>query len=436
MAGMKLSSESIYEQLIDEEDTRACADIPAAACRETPRNFLLILVSQFLTKLGDAIASPRIVLAWVLASVQAPVVFSGLLVPIRESGSLLPQLVIAGWVRRFPVRKWFWVAGSVAQAACVAGMAAVAYSLRGIAAGLAILSLLTLFSLARGLASVASKDVLGKTVPKRRRGRLTGWAASLAGLVTVGIGSWLLLSGGGLDSSGSYALLLLAAGLWLAGAMVFARIVEYEGETAGGANAAADAWQRLSLLLTDVPFRRFVLTRACLLCSALSAPYYVLLARELSGTSGSVLGLFVIAAGVASLVSGPVWGRFADRSSKQVMVSAALISGGIGVVVFAVLQWLPALAVHPIFFPAAYFILSVAHDGVRIGRKTYVVDLAGGNQRTDYVAVSNSVIGIVLLIAGLAGALATVLTLAQIVLILSIAGLAGAWLGTGLKTIE
>ncbi|HUF74347.1 MAG TPA: MFS transporter [Gammaproteobacteria bacterium] len=434
---MRLSTESIYETLIDEEDARACADIPESACRETPRNFVLILVSQLLTKLGDAIASPKIVLPWVMSVVQAPVVFTGLLVPVRESGSLIPQLAIGGWVRRFAIRKWFWVVGSVAQAACVVGMGLVALALDGVAAGAAILALLVVFSLARGVCSVASKDVIGKTVPKRRRGRLTGWATSFAGFATVLVGVVLLLAQSGADGGSYYGSLLLLAGcLWLAGAVVFSRIAEFDGETDGGRNAVSDAIARMSLLVTDAPFRRFVATRALLLCSALSAPYYVLLAREQPGAADSLLGYFILAAGIASLVSGPIWGRFADRSSKRVMVGAALISGSIGVAVFAAVELAPTVTAHPAFFPLAYFILSVAHDGARVGRKTYVVDLAGGNKRTDYVSVSNTVIGIVLLVAGLSGALSSVLEISSIVLVLSLFGLAGAWLGTRLKAIE
>ena len=67
-----------------------------------------------------------------------------------------------------------------------------------------------------------------------------------------------------------------------------------------------------------------------------------------------------------------------------------------------------------------FLLLSVTHQGVRLGRKTYVVDLASGNRRTDYVAVSNSVIGLMLLLVGLAGAL-----LAQLSLVMVLALFAG-----------
>lgn len=45
-------------------------------------------------------------------------------------------------------------------------MASVAWLYSGWLAGVLLLGLLSLMSLARGLCSIASKDVLGKTVPK------------------------------------------------------------------------------------------------------------------------------------------------------------------------------------------------------------------------------------------------------------------------------
>ena len=51
------------------------------------------------------------------------------------------------------------------------GIGLAALFLNGQVAGWAIIALLVLFSLARGFSSVAAKDVLGKTIPRPRRGR-------------------------------------------------------------------------------------------------------------------------------------------------------------------------------------------------------------------------------------------------------------------------
>ena len=66
---------------------------------------------------------------------------------------------------------------------------------------------------------------------------------------------------------------------------------------------------------------------------------------------------------------------------------------------------------------------------MRVGRKTYVVDLATGNKRTDYVAISNTVIGVLLLLVGSVGALSPIIGNAGIIALLAFMGLAGALLG-------
>jgi MFS family permease len=149
-----------------------------------------------------------------------------------------------------------------------------------------------------------------------------------------------------------------------------------------------------------------------------------------------VLGLFVIADGVASLVSAPFWGRFADRSSRQVMIWAGTASALVGLALVGIVVGLPALAASTWVYPLFFFFLAIAHAGVRLGRKTYIVDLAGGNKRTDYVAVSNTVIGVVLLLTGSIGALTTVLPTSGLIVVLAGMGLGGAWMSARLPEID
>lgn len=420
-------AQTLYEKLTNEEDARVCTDISDTACREAPGNFLVILATHILTKLGDALASPKTVLAWITTSVGAPAAVLGLLVPIRESGSLIPQLLIGGYVRGVAVRKWAWVFGSLAQGIAVLGMGWVAFRLTGAAAGWALVGLLLVFSLARGLCSVAAKDVLGKTIPKGRRGQLTGWASSAAGLVSIGVGIALMMIpttdlGGGVLAG----LLLCAGGLWLLAAALYAGVTEEPGETEGGGSGIRQAVDALGLLRSDRPFARFVVARALLMCSALSAPFYVALAQQQAEPGVGTLGAFVIAAGAASLLSAPVWGRFADSSSRRVMFWAACLTAGVGLVTFGLNRVLPESLGGFWPVPLAYFLLSIAHSGVRVGRKTYVVDLAAGNRRTDYVAVSNSVIGILLLMVGMLGLLADRFGADGMIGLLALMGAAGA----------
>lgn len=250
-------------------------------------------MTQFLTKIGDAVANPKTVLAWLMSALAAPALFTALLVPIRESGSMIPQLVIARWVRRQPKRKWVFVIGCILQAMAVFLMAFIASTASGVSGGLLLLLALVAFSLARGLCSVASKDVLGKTVPKSRRGRVSGWAAFLAGLITVVIGMLLMMDVPAPGSSAIYLVLLVVAGsLWIAAALVYAAVEEQTGATSGGENAFKEAIKSLGILFTDKPFRRFVVARSLLLCSALSAPFFIMLAHDNTDGQSLVLAFY------------------------------------------------------------------------------------------------------------------------------------------------
>jgi hypothetical protein len=419
---------SLYDLATGDEDARVCKDIPDAACNDQPQNFFLQLGALVCSKIGDELASAKLVLPWLLSAAGAPAVFIGLLVPIRESLSLLPQLFVAAAIRAQAVRKWLWVGGSVAQGLCVMGMAAVAQLLlEGAAAGWAVVGLLVLFSLARGFSSVAAKDVMGKTVSKTRRGTLTGYATAAAGLVTIAAGTWLQLRTGLEDNAGGVAgLLLVAGGLWLLGAALYANLREQPGATEGGGNAGRDALASLSILVTDIPFRRFVITRALLVATALLVPFYAALAREVSGEGLGGLGALLVAAGIASTVSSGFWGRMADRSSRDVLRIAATVAG---VLSLAVAGWhmagapgLPAEAV----VVASFLIIGVAHAGIRIGRKTYLVDMATAQTRATYVAVSNTAIGVVLLAGGVFGVVADRVGTTETIGLLGLFCLAGA----------
>jgi hypothetical protein len=428
--------ERIYSFINNEEDARVCKDISDDACKYVPVNFFLIIISNTLTKLGDALSSPKTVLAWLMSYINAPLYLISFLVPIRESGSMLPQIFIASYVRRMPIRKWVWVLGSILQFISMVGIGIISLTFDGVFAGWLIILMLVIFSLSRGLCSISSKDVLGKTIPKTRRGRLNGYSTLISGILVLYAGLFMIFKSEDLGIEFYGYLIFFAGILWVLGAIVYSRIKEYPGATSGGANAYKEALSRLSLLRDDKSFRNFVIARSLLLCSALTAPFYVVISQKYLGAQIYLLGLFIIASGIASSISAPIWGRLADKSSKQVMVKAALITSMLGITMFCIISWISFLRESFWIYPFAFFVLGIAHSGVRLGRKTYIVDMAGGNKRTDYVAVSNTIIGIILLITGGISAIASLSSPEGIILALSLFGLAGAYTSSKLPDVE
>lgn len=406
--------EQLYQYLVEDEDARVCKDIPDEACNEQPKAFVLHLWSLTLTKLGDALVSARLVLPWMLTAVGAPAFFISMLVPLRESLALLPQLMVAQYMRQRPVRKWFWVAGSVGQALALIMMALgllllsdanpLTWQLSAAGFGWWLILWLVVFSLARGVCSVASKDVLGKTIAKTRRGRLTGLAASLSGGLTLAT-ALVIIALPSVDGSVKLflALLLGAALLWLLAAFSYGRIPETAGATAGGGNAITAAMQSISLVWTDKHFGHFVATRALLVASAFSIPYLVVLIQRQSGEGFTGLGGMLLASGLAGLLAGQFWGRWSDKASHHVMAAAAFMASAVMalavIIDITAAGWLGQLMVGG----SLIFLAAVAHHGARVGRKTYLVDMATQDNRAQYTAVSNTVIGVLLLLGILLG---------------------------------
>jgi hypothetical protein len=424
---MKITIEDLYNRITGDEDARVCKDIPDSACNDQPRNFFAYLVANLLNKVADEIASAKLVIPWLFGLLGVPATFTGFLVPIREAGVLVPQLAVAATVRHLPVRKGVWLLGAGLSALSLFGMAASTVMFEGASAGWAILFMLVIFSLSRGLCSVSAKDVLGKTVSKSRRGALMGWSASLSGIAVLGIGLWMGLADLEDAGPGFFAGLLIVGGiLWILAAISFAMIHEQPGATEGGGNALAVAIEQLQLLGTDRGFRRFVFARGLLLAVALAPPFYVLIAQQQSQQGLLGLGALIVANGLATTLSAPFWGYLGDRSSRLVMALAATGAGLLGIFTwFAVeLRW--DWATSELGLAAIFLFLNIMHGGVRLGRKIYLVDMATAENRAALVAVSNTVIGVLMLAGGLIGLVGEWLGAAGTVLILGLLSLVAA----------
>lgn len=393
--------------------------------RSTGRNGLLQIAANTLQATGDQVVNAKTVLPWALTAVGAPAAVLGLLVPVRESGSMLPQAAMSPVLQRSARRRHFWLWGAAGQAVSTAGMALAVAGLTGWAAGVAVVLLLGVFSLSRSLSSLAGKDVLGRTVPKGERGQINGLSTLLSGAVAITLGLGIRVLGG--DEVGVTVLAVLlgaAAGAWVLALAVYAAVREPEGEPVEASDQEGWVTTSWRLLREDAPFRRFVWARGLLLVSALSPPFVVALAAQEGETSLAGLGPFVIAQGVAGLVGGRFFGRWADRSSQRLMTGAAA-GASVLVVAFLGLHLWPATRGTWWLYPVTYLLLALAHTGVRVARKTYVVDMAGEERRTSYVAVSNTAIGVLLLVVGAASSALALLGPVAALVFLAALGLVG-----------
>ena len=421
------------ELVFGEGADRVCKDIPDSACHEQPRNLSVHLVSLTATKTGDGLLDPKLVLAWLLVALEAPAAAVGAIVPAREAFALLPQLFVAEPIRGLQRRKWVWAGASIAQGLVVLAIAVVAFTLDGAAAGWSIVGLVVLFGCARSAASVSYKDVLGKTVSKTRRGTVTGTATSFsaAAVLLFGIGLWTEVIP--LSTTSIGVVLLVAGALWLAAGAAFTTLAEDAGATEGGRNGIGVVVANVATLWRDPQLGRFVVTRSLLTVTAVAPPYILSLTRSDDGGLGG-LGPFVIASSLATIVGGRLWGLLSDRSSRLVLIGAAAAS----TTLFALAAAGSGAGVLDRAWPAGalLFLVVLAYQGVRLGRSTHLVDMADVDERAVYTAVSNTVVGIVILAAGAFGVLSDAIGLSWLFVVFAAMSAAATVIAWGLDEVQ
>jgi len=398
---------------------------------ETPaHNRKVHLFSLSFTKLGDGLIDPKLVLSWLLTSLGAGVFWIGLLVPVREAGALLPQLFTSARLRRVAVRKWWWVVGSLVQGLAVLGVAVSALFLQGGPAGASIISCLAVFAVARSICSVSYKDVMGKTVEKPKRGMITGSAASIAagGILVFGL---LLLFGAFEQRLIVLSALFLASGLWLLAAIRFTSLNETASEVAAP-NAESIFSTYVQYLTKDKELQKFLVVRGLLTATAIAPPFLLLLAQAGETNLLTQLGGLVVASSFATFVSGWVWGTLSDRSTSRVLGWAGLASVGfLGLALLGAYEnWYDTVW----FLPVVLFGLVVSYQGVRIARSVHLVNIATEETRAAYTAISNTIIGVVLLATGLFGVLGEMAGIQSVMWTLLAMSLGGGLLGFTLKS--
>jgi MFS family permease len=426
MAGIE-----IYHRLyglITEDDGDNCEEIPEEACSSVPRNFFLNAFNGAATKLADQLANPSLVLTWFLDALNVPASVIGFLSPVRQAGALLPQLIVSGQIRRFPIRKWFWLAGGGIFGLMLILMVPVSLITTGLVTGVAVVLLLAVGSMARGISSVAFKDVVAKTIPKGNRGILLALRATAGGSLALIAGLILRSQLANVQEIWPYLVLIGLGGLlWLIGVGLIPWVREEPGATEGSRNPLQEARAGVRLLKTNQTFRRYIVARSILLTVELSIPYFTLILRGLSTGTAGELGIFVVAASLADVLSSPVWGRMADRSSRQVLGLSGLVAVLAGLITLSFATIFGG-RINPYVMVLPLMIVGFARAGIRLGRQTYLIDGAPGRERPTYVALSNTVIGILTIVGSGLGWIADAFGLQILIGLLTLAAFVGSML--------
>jgi MFS family permease len=196
----------------------------------------------------------------------------------------------------------------------------------------------------------------------------------------------------------------------------------------------------VTLLIEDRQLQRFTLARFLMSATALAPPFILSAAHGDGSAPGSQLGSlgpFVLASSIASILGSSAWGVASDRSSRRVMICAALLAAVVlGAMAAVLLSAGQQIELPVLETSVALFVLMMAYQGVRRGRSTHIVDMAPQDQKSSYAAVSNTVVGLLLLGGGVLGVIADVFGLAVVFVLLAVMCVAGAMVAFGLQDVQ
>ena len=371
------------------------------------RNFLAFLADFSLFCVAMAFINPMTVLpAFVRQLTDSPLLI-GLNGTIQTVGWLLPQLIAANYLGdKAQKKRYMLIPAAIGRPvifvlALALFLGAARYPTLMLAMAFAGMAL---FWMCDALSSVAWFDVLGKAIPSRRRGRLFGLAHVVSGLLTVGAG-WIInyvLGDAGPPFAHNYATLFLAAGTLFAIAwFVIAAAIKEPVETATTDDAQPQPpfLQRLTRIWKrDRAFRLFIAVRLLSGLGGLALPFYIIFATDRLGLGQGVVGSFTSAQVIGSMVGGVLLGALYERQGGRRTIQAGL-SAGVLAPLWALLLPMLLPAGHPWMvygYSLVFVALGLLGSVFMQGFFNYLLDLAPAGGRTTYIALANTINGVVL----------------------------------------
>jgi MFS family permease len=389
---------------------------PTVQLREMRRNFALTALNGALFQFAQALVEPSLVLTtWFVGRLTSSNLLLGLVVPLGQAGWFLPQVFVSTLVQRMERKKPIYLTAAVIRVIVWSSLAVTVWLIDD--STILLLGFFTLYAIAQlaaGPAGLAFFDVVAKTVPARRRGRLFATRMFAGGILALGA-SWIVnvtLDDPNLPFPHDIALLLTLFSVMLLPAFAtFAIIREPPGTAITERVGIRKQLRRAGQILRENPaYRTYTIIRLILGLTSVALPFYSVYAKNVLGAEAGMAGIYAAAATGAKLLSNPILGWISDRKGNLLVLK--LLTGGRGLTlllafllvgVVSILQlegaWLPYLALLLFFLDGALF-----PAGIMAG-SNFLVELAPETERAIYLGLTNTLSGVVTLLSVLGGLL-------------------------------
>jgi len=371
--------------------------------RDARHNILALGVDYVTFGTGMAFLGPTTILPALIRLLGGSPVVVGSLGTIQSGSWLLPQLFAGRYVANRPFVKKLVVAPAVISRSLLWLLVPVLWYTAPRAPSIAIAAILLAyagFGIFDSLGSVGWFELVVKGLPAARRGRLLGVMQSLSSLMAIGAGAvvGVVLARPGPAWSNHLLLVLVAAAFFCIGPGFIASIREPRGAVQGSPHAGwAHYLPRLaSIVRSD---RRFVWLLAVRMASGLAdmaTAFYILFAVERLHVPEEMIGLFVSAGVAGGLLSGALLGPLGDRKgSAQVVVVIMVLrclAPSLALAAPLVAAGVPQLALGALVL--VFVASGMANSAYMVGFTNYLMEIAPPGEGATYIALSNTLCGL------------------------------------------
>lgn len=365
------------------------------------RNALAFMADMAIFRTAISFISSSTVLPAFIALLAGSEAIVGLVQGLIDGAWFLPQLLSASAVSRLPRKKPVILRAVIIGRSLLFPLAVlVGYWGASRPKVVLVATALTffLFYIADGIASVPWFEILAKSLPDRRRGRVLGVGQVVGGVGGIASGMavrWILSDACPWQYPTNFAALIaIGGGLLMVALIPLVALYEPTWETAKKAPPSVGQTLRSvpQIVRRDRSFGLLILIRLLATFGGVAIAFYVLHGQRNLGFSTEDLGLFVSAQVFGSLLSGFLTGLLQDRwgplAHMRVVIGSAVL---VPVIALLALPLQPALGANLVY----YYMLLYVVMGIYLGSfawpyLNWIFEHTGEADRSLYIGIVNT----------------------------------------------
>ncbi len=360
-----------------------------------------------------AFIGPGTVIPGLLSVLGASSAVIGLVATLQRAGWLLPQLFAARASANKPYKKPAILWAAAISRSLFLVLAGLITAARRWPTGLLIAAFVLVYTavwVGDGLGSLSWFDLLSKSIPPTRRGRLFSVGQTLSGIFSFLAGfavEWVLSEHGFAFPYNYASLMLIGFGMLAISFVGIASVREAPGVSEATVPAWRDYLPQLSKVLkNDAIFRRYLFARQLFNLSMLAMPFYMTYALEILGLPEHVAGRYTSIGVVGSILAAILFGWLNEQhGAKRALQASTIITVVIPLAALLIPQWIRAGETLAWSYGMVFFILNASQSSMLPAWMAFVLELAPEAERPVYVGLTNTINGITTLFSTLGGLL-------------------------------